>query len=209
MKYIHLLFFIFLCILVLGISCNKPTYTSPKPKGYFRIDLPKHTYQTLDTSALPFTCDYATISTYTFKDTAGCTWIHLAYPQQHAVLEMTYFPVHGNLRELMVNDERFVKFHYQKADDVEESWIQDPDAHIYGKIFDIQGKEVACPLQFWISDSANHYLRTSLYFNFSPNNDSLRPVIDYIREDVMQMINTFKWKENEKNIENKIDSTLL
>jgi len=37
-------------------------------------------------------------------------------------------------------------------------------------------------------------LRSSLYFDFTPNNDSLQPVIQYLREDMMQMINTFEWK---------------
>ena len=176
------------------VSCDNPEYASPKPKGYFRIDLPEHSYRKLDTARIPFTCDYATIAEYSAKDTAGNIWIHITYPQQHAALEMTYLPVRDNLRQLMLNDEKFVEFHFQKADDVEDSYIYDKDAELYGKIFDIQGKEVACPLQFWLTDSTEHYLRASLYFNFAPNNDSLQPVIDYIREDVMRMIETFEWK---------------
>lgn len=176
------------------VSCENPEYASPKPKGYFRIDLPAHAYQKFDTPQLPFTFDYAEIANFTTKDTAGSVWIHLNYPQQHAALEMTYLPVHNNLRELMMNDEKFVEFHFQKADDVVDSYIFDADAELYGKIFDIKGKEVACPLQFWLTDSTEHYLRASLYFNFAPNNDSLQPVIDYIREDVMQLIGSFKWK---------------
>jgi hypothetical protein len=54
---------------------------------------------------------------------------------------------------------------------------------------------VACPFQFWLTDSVRHYLRSSLYFNCVPENDSLRPVIDYIREDAMAMINSFQWKK--------------
>ena len=180
------------------VSCDSPEYASPKPKGYFRIDLPEHSYRKLDTTRLPFTCDYATIAEYSAKDTAGSIWIHITYPQQHAALEMTYLPVRDNLRQLMLNDEKFVEFHFQKADDVEDSYIYDKDAELYGKIFDIKGKEVACPLQFWLTDSTEHYLRASLYFNFAPNNDSLQPVIDYIREDVMRMIETFEWKNKHR-----------
>ena len=180
------------------IRCDNPEYASPKPKGYFRIDLPEHSYQKLDTARLPFTCDYATIAEYSSKDTAGSIWIHITYPQQHAALEMTYLPVRDDLRQLMLNDEKFVEFHFQKADDVEDSYIYDKDAGLYGKIFDIKGKEVACPLQFWLTDSTEHYLRASLYFNFAPNNDSLQPVIDYIREDVMRMIETFEWKNKHR-----------
>lgn len=181
------------------VSCNGPEYASPKPKGYFRIDLPEHSYQTFDTPKLPFTFDYADIANFTTKDTNGCIWIHLNYPHQHAALEMTYLPVRNNLRELMMNDEKFVEFHFQKADDVVDSYIYDSEEEVYGKVFDIKGKEVACPLQFWLTDSTEHYLRASLYFNFAPNNDSLQPVIDYIREDVMQLIGSFKWKNKRNN----------
>ena len=80
------------------VSCDNPEYASPKPKGYFRIDLPEHSYRKLDTARIPFTCDYATIAEYSAKDTAGNIWIHITYPQQHAALEMTYLPVRDNLR---------------------------------------------------------------------------------------------------------------
>lgn len=179
---------------VLAVGCDSPEYASPKPKGYFRIDLPEHSYQKFDVQKLPFTFDYAEIANFTTQDTNGCVWIHLNYPQQHAALEMTYLPVRNNLRELMMNDEKFVEFHFQKADDVVDSYIYDSEEELYGKVFDIKGKDVACPLQFWLTDSTEHYLRASLYFNFAPNNDSLQPVIDYIREDVMRLVGSFKWK---------------
>lgn len=184
----------FVVAAVFAVGCEGPEYASPKPKGYFRIDLPEHSYQEFDVQELPFTFDYAETANFTTQDTNGCVWIHLNYPQQHAALEMTYLPVRDNLRELMMNDEKFVEFHFQKADDVVDSYIFDKEAEVYGKIFDIKGKEVACPLQFWLTDSTEHYLRASLYFNFAPNNDSLQPVIDYIREDVMQLVSSFKWK---------------
>jgi len=53
---------------------------------------------------------------------------------------------------------------------------------------------VATPISFWLTDSSNHYLRGALYFNNPPNNDSLQPVIEYIREDILEMINGFEWK---------------
>lgn len=188
------------CCIVVGIlwsvfACQEKKAEVPKPKGYFRIDLPPHSYQVFDTSALPFQFQYSQSAFYTIEDKGeGIQWIHLYYPQQQAVLEMTYLPVDTNLPRLMENDEEFVGLHYSMASDVEESFIQDDSAKLYGKLFDIAGKNVACPLQFWLTDKTHHYLRTSLYFNFTPNNDSIQPVIEYIREDVMKMIETFEWR---------------
>lgn len=181
----------------LGMACtHKHDPVAPKPMGYFRIDLPKHQYQKTDTS-LPFTFDrsvYSQIIITPKKD--GSCWIDLNYPSLNAAFKFTYFPLEkvDSLRNYLMRENNMVKFHYQKADDVEYSIIQDKDNHIWGQIYDIEGKEVATPLQFWMTDSARHFLRATLYFNFTPNNDSLQPVIQYLREDAMQLLNTFAWK---------------
>lgn len=187
------------CLMIISLlamtACKEKTVDMPKPKGYFRLDLPQHAYQSFDTTILPFKFQYSQSSNYTIEEKeGGIKWIHINYPGQQATLEMTYIPINNNLNRLMENDEEFVGLHYSMATDIEESFIQDDTARLFGKLFDISGKDVACPLQFWLSDSTNHYLRTSLYFNFSPNNDSIQPVIEYIREDVMKIIETFEWK---------------
>lgn len=164
--------------------------------GYFRLDLPEHQYRKTDTT-LPFTFDQSIYSQLIIKPQKdGSCWIDLNYPTLNAILKFTYFPLQNadSLRSYLVRENNMVKFHYQKADDVEYSIIQDKDDHIWGQIYDIEGKEVATPFQFWMTDSAHHFLRASLYFNFTPNNDSLQPVIQYLRDDAMKVINTFAWK---------------
>ena len=37
-------------------------------------------------------------------------------------------------------------------------------------------------------------MRGALYFNTKVANDSLAPAIDYMKKDIMQMINTLQWK---------------
>lgn len=184
----------FLCCL-LFISCiKKEENISPKPRGFFRIDVPPHEYQPLDTT-LPFTFNYSKHAVCTFEDKdSGRYWINISYPQYNVALKMSYLTLHNDLRDMVIAEEKMVKFHYVKADDVEFSMVEDPEAHLYGKIYDIKGRDVACPLQFWLTDSVKHYLRSSLYFNCVPENDSLQPVIEYIREDAMEMINSFNWK---------------
>ena len=99
-----------------------------------------------------------------------------------------------SLRKLMVSEDKMVKFHYQKADDVQYSMIRDPESRMWGQTYEIYGKDVATPLQFWITDSVNRFVRAALYFDGTPNNDSLQPVIQYLKEDAMHLINTFAWK---------------
>ena len=183
-----------LCVTV--ASCRHRDVPTPKPVGYFRIDLPERQYQHTDTT-LPFTfeqSDQAVLSIRNQKD--GICWIDMSYPELNAAFKLTCIPVPkaDSLRNLMIREEKMVKFHYQKADDVEFSVIRDPEARLWGRFYDIEGKEVATPIIFWMTDSTHYFLRGTLYFNFTPNNDSLQPVIDYLREDFMQFTNTFKWK---------------
>ncbi|MDR2979769.1 MAG: hypothetical protein LBV02_04950 [Bacteroidales bacterium] len=180
-------------------SCIKQeeNYT-PKPKGYFRIELPKHEYVQMDTdSMLPFLLQHSRHAEVNVESKeAGMYWLNVDYPSLNAQINMTYIPLHGDLRELAVAEEKMMAFHIEhgKVDDILEDYIYDPNHRIYGKIFTIEGKTAATPLTFWATDSADHFLRAALYFNFAPNNDSLKPVIDYLKDDVLEMINTLEWK---------------
>ena len=83
--------------------------------------------------------------------------------------------------------------HSIKADDIIESRISYPKNHVYGIIYDITGN-AASSVNFFVTDSLQHFLNGSLYFRVSPNADSLAPLIDYFRKDIMHMLETLKWK---------------
>jgi gliding motility-associated lipoprotein GldD len=190
-------------------SCKPKALPEPKPMGYFRIDLPDHKYKPLDASETsynkqtdiavfpPFTCEqsvYATSSLEVQPD--HCLWMNITYPELNASLRFTCITVKNadSLRNLMIREDKMVKFHYQMVDDVQYSVIKDPEAHIWGQAYEIYGKEVATPFQFWLTDSVHNFVRATLYFDSAPNNDSLQPVIQYLKEDAMHLINTFAWK---------------
>lgn len=84
--------------------------------------------------------------------------------------------------------------HIPKADAIEDSLVYRPEAHVYGLLYDIEGSKAASSCQFFVTDSSSHFLRGALYFNTSPNNDSLSPVIGFIRKDILHLLETFRWK---------------
>jgi gliding motility-associated lipoprotein GldD len=191
------------------VSCKPKALPEPKPMGYFRIDLPDHKYKPLDASETspdkqadivvfpPFTCEQSVYATSTLEvQPDHCLWMNLTYPELNASLRFTCITVKNadSLRNLMIREDKMVKFHYQMADDVQYSVIKDPEAHIWGQAYEIYGKEVATPFQFWLTDSVHNFVRATLYFDSAPNNDSLQPVIQYLKEDAMHLINTFAWK---------------
>jgi gliding motility-associated lipoprotein GldD len=87
-----------------------------------------------------------------------------------------------------------VKNHITKADAINEQLINDSEKRIFGIFYDLKGN-TASAVQFYVTDSTKHYLRGSLYFEAEPNADSLAPVIEFFREDVIHLIETLKWKE--------------
>ena len=192
----HRLYYLLLGMLLMLSACRQTNPEAPKPLGYFRLDLPERQYSRVDTT-LPFTFEQSDRTKLVITQHAqGNCWVDIDYPDLNATLKMTCLtiPTPDSLRSLIYSEEKMVKFHYQKADDVEYSVVRDVDAHLWGQIYDIKGKEVATPFQFWLTDSTRHFVRATLYFNFTPNNDSLQPVIDYLREDALHYINTFEWK---------------
>lgn len=178
-------------------SCinDEDEFYNPKPRGYFRIDLPKHEYQKFD-SVYPYSFQYSkhAILMPDNSPEAEPYWINILYPDYNATIYISHKIVKNNLSKYTEDARTFANKHIPKADDLIELEIYDPKSKVYGKIYHIEGSGVASTCQFWVTDSIKHFVRGSLYFNQSPNNDSLAPVIKYLRDDVLKMMNTFEWK---------------
>ena len=204
MKKIAIYVCISLIISVLLIYCSSDGLLSdeapqPKPRGYFRLDLPDHRYQTLDTTALPFTFEYSQYARFEIGDRNDSMMkMRVFYPAQNASFDMCYYPVRdsANFVELMQLDQQFVNMHKAVADGLAPKDLRELSAKpdVSGLFYDIKGKNVACPLHYWFTDQTRHFVHSTLYFSFTPNNDSVQPVIDYLRQDALKMVQTFEWK---------------
>ena len=65
---------------------------------------------------------------------------------------------------------------------------------VYGIIYDLRGN-TATAVQFFVTDSSSNFLRGSLYFDTEPDADSLAPVVDFFREDIIHLIESLKWEK--------------
>jgi gliding motility-associated lipoprotein GldD len=183
---------IFLVLLL--ASCN--TDYTPKPRGYFRIDLPKHEYRTFD-KAFPYTFEYPVYAEVVPDSTrmAEPYWVNVTYPRFRAQLHLSYKPVRRNLAGYLEDSRTLVNKHIQKANAITQQEYLDTANRVFGLTYDIKGTDAASPFQFYLTDSTTHFVRGALYFDVVPNNDSLGPVIAFLREDVEHMIATFRWKK--------------
>jgi gliding motility-associated lipoprotein GldD len=173
----------------------------PKPRGHFRIDLPARKYVLFNEPAekqinLPLSFEYPAYGRLSFQGEHGMNpgWFNIEFPAYKAKIYLTYKDVRGDLDSLL--DQSYdlnVKYHVSKADAIKEQEIISRENKVYGILYDLKGN-TASAVEFYVTDSLSHYLRGSLYFSSEPNADSLAPVIDFFREDIMHLIETLKWK---------------
>jgi gliding motility-associated lipoprotein GldD len=181
-------------LIVLLFSCENNYY--PKPRGYIRIDLPEKAYQTFDTN-YPYTFSYplyATIEPNTLQG-ADPYWIDINFRKFKGKLHISYKTINNNLAEYIEDSRTMVMKHIPKSSGIENTMFENSDRRVYGLAYRISGVNAASPFQFYLTDSTHHFVRGALYFNVVPNNDSLSPVIEFLKADIQYLIETFAWKE--------------
>jgi len=190
-------FLVGLTILVFLSACKH--HFTPKPKGYFRISFPKHKYKTLE-DIYPYTFDvpdYVTVAVDKQLN-AEPYWINLDYPLYNGKIHISYKKIEDNLNMVIEDSRKLAYKHSIKADAIGEKLFIKPDKKVYGILYDIKGN-AASSVQFFLTDSIKNFLRGALYFNSVPNKDSLAPVISFVKEDVIHLMETFEWKEIPKH----------
>ncbi|MDE3185435.1 MAG: hypothetical protein KGM16_18630 [Bacteroidota bacterium] len=199
------------------ISCNS-NYTSKK-EGYFKIDFPKKQYTTFNEPGYPYTFEYpvyariAKDSSYFAEGAKNPYWINIEFPSFNGTIFVSYKKIGGtsvykeknpdgityrdsvgvNDFHKMVDDSYNLTYKNDvKAYSIEDSVMHTPN-DITGVFFKVSGN-VATAKQFFLTDTTRHFLRGALYFDATPNEDSLRPVNAFLQQDMKHLINTLKWK---------------
>lgn len=178
------------------MACNS-IYT-PKPRGYFKIDFPAHQYQSFAKTSYPYAFEFP-VYAEVVQDTSffdakppNPYWVNINFPQFHARIYMSYYPIGSMSFEKLRDDAYKMSYkHSLKATSIEDSAMKTP-LGISGIFFDVGGN-AATAKQFFVTDSTKHFLRGALYFDATPNEDSLGIVNNFLQEDMRHLINTFKW----------------
>ena len=183
--------------LIFLIACN--TTFTPKPRGYFKTNLPAHEYQSFDQPDYPYKFEYPKYAAI-IKDTSffedkpeNPWWINIDFPGFNSRIYISYKSLPANDFNKMVNDAYNLTYkHSLKASFIDDSLFRTGN-NVAGVMFKVGGN-AATASQFYLTDSIHHFLRGALYFDAPPNEDSLKPVNDFILEDLKHLINTFQWK---------------
>ena len=160
-----------------------------------KVEYPERSYTQFDTNA-PFSFaypEYAEVVQDTSPN-AEKYWYNIIFQPFDATIYLSYKKVQNNLDEFFEDSRTLAYRHTIKAEAIDESVIRQPEDNVYGLLYDLSGN-TASSLQFFVTDSSDHFLRGSLYFNTTPKKDSLAPIVKFIRKDVVHMLETFEWEK--------------
>jgi gliding motility-associated lipoprotein GldD len=121
-------------------------------------------------------------------------WINIAYPSLNARIYCSYLPVTGNKFAEAERETLSLLSRQSKAERVTKKIYENPGEKIYASLFVLEGEAVS-PVQFILTDSVSRFFRGALYYEMRPNADSLAPVTHYLKQDIIELIQTFRWKD--------------
>ncbi len=189
---------VLLCSLSLT-SCHGD-YT-PRPKAYPRVIFPEKKYELYAPKECPFKFEkpvYASAvrdtNYFETKLQNNQCWLNLYFNSLNGVLNLTYKNI-GDTQKLerLIEDAHKLAFkHTKKADYIDEIRINNLHGAC-GLLYDLGG-DAASNVQFFVTDSAHHFVRGALYFYNTPNADSMAPVLSFVKEDLNHLLKTFEWK---------------
>ncbi len=187
----------FSLLLMLWSACDEDTYI-PKPRGYYKIVFPEKKYQEFYMTGYPYSFEYPTYANIE-KDTMfferkaeNPWWINVNFPELGGKIFVSYKTIspQQTLAKLLEDTYQMSYYHTKKADFINDSVFHIGNVH--GASYDVGGN-AASAFQFYATDSIHHFLRGALYFDTTPNVDSLKPVNAFLRADIMHLIQTLKW----------------
>lgn len=184
---------------VLFMCACRPKVTTPKPLGYYRIELPaRHQYHDFDSAGFPFSFRYPVYATITqdsalIREEHAPYWIDVTFPDLNAKIYLSYKQISASEPlDKLINESYKLSFsHDVKADYIRAPAIRTRNG-LQGVYYQVGGN-AASAYQFFITDERNNFVRGSLYFDVTPNVDSLKPAIDFLKQDLDTLIQSFRF----------------
>ena len=191
-------FFPLAFLMLLCLACESNWL--PKPPGYNRIELPRHEYQRLE-QGYPYQLDFSTHSRVE-ADSFNLDekeWINLNYKEFGAKVHLTYKKIDQSTDFKTLSNDAFnlTAKHQIKAYGIEEAILLTPNGYS-AVVAELTG-EVPTQFQFFVTDSTSNFLRGAVYFNSALKNDSLAPIIEYIKIDMAHLINSVNFEKKGVN----------
>jgi gliding motility-associated lipoprotein GldD len=196
---------LFFALPILFFSCQQEPIYYPKPRSFPKFTLPQRTYSNFDVQYCNFSFQYPDYmkfeqdTLFINQNTKHACWFNLHMPALNADIHFTYTDISGDslskkIFKVYRDAYKMSEEHNPKSSLTEDLTINKKNKKVFGVLYNIEGY-VASPFQFVLTDSSQHALRASLYFRNRPNPDSLLPIIEFVKTDMMNILNSFEWKQ--------------
>ncbi len=181
-------------LLISFCSCKQQSAPYPRPLGFHRIDLPQTSeYNSFNSDICPFSFEYPKEGEISKQSDDSC-WVDIYFPVYDCKWHITYRNISSskNARFAHQEEHRGLIFkHGKQASNIQTSEIAADNG--YGTLYEVYGN-VGTPAQFFYGDSLDqHVVMTSFYFNTATKNDSLLPIINYMKKELIHMVETIEW----------------
>tara|TARA_B100000029_G_scaffold290353_1_gene283955 strand:- start:1075 stop:1653 length:579 start_codon:yes stop_codon:yes gene_type:complete len=189
-------FLIYLCCIIF-FGCDN--YLMPKQSAYLRLDYSLPEYKVIDSNQFPFIFEtnniLSNVSEIAF-DNESIDFI-IKYDELNGQINLQYQKLDSKekLDTYILDLKKTIETHSIMANSVRIKDYVSEKNKIYGRIFDLSGN-VASPYQFYLTDNRSNIIAGFVYFNIKPNYDSILPAINYIENDIINLIESFSWKKN-------------
>lgn len=177
--------------IVLFSSCAEDA--KPRPKAFLALDYPEPQYEAVYMDC-PFVFEVNTMAEVTDSRSNRPCWKNIVYRSMKGEIFITYSPIDNNLDSLLMDAQKLPLQHTIKADAIEGDIYTNEIHNTYGMFYEVAG-DAASQAQFYITDSINHFLTGSVYFQAQPNFDSILPAAAYLKEDIRHLMETVRWKK--------------
>ncbi|GGE40647.1 gliding motility lipoprotein GldD [Psychroflexus planctonicus] len=185
---------IYLSLLFVGLilACNNKEF-QPKPDAQLALTYDQASYKFLDIENCPFQFEMNSSARLKKPKSPKECWTNVYYPKQKATIFITYNSIENNLDDYLRDAQKLPLKHSIKAEKIEASQYQNPKQNTYGTFYEVEG-DAASQAQFYLTDSIQHFLTGSIYFEAAPNYDSILPAAEYLKKDIRHIMETLSWK---------------
>lgn len=180
---------------LLDLACSStPPAPLPRPMGYPRLDLPSDFgYDAFEEPGCSYSFTYPDFAQVSKFRSDSC-WVDIYFPPFDCTWHITYREPDKIAmdRAFSLEEHRSLIYkHSKKASNIVNSPLAHPNG--YGNFYEVYGN-VGTPAQVFFSDSTDtQIVMTSFYYNRSIQSDSLQPVSEFMKQELLKMVESIQW----------------
>tara|TARA_S200000501_G_scaffold257359_1_gene241128 strand:+ start:15656 stop:16228 length:573 start_codon:yes stop_codon:yes gene_type:complete len=164
----------------------------PKQSAFLRIEFPEPNYIATKEIKLPIDFYY----NLSAVDVSVINSKQLSFNYANMKMSIDLFlkkmietnDLENNFRDFSL----ILETHSKKSNGIFVREYEDVNNSVYAKIFELRG-DVASPIQFYLTDSTSNFIYGSLNLKFKPKYDSIYPTIQYVKNDILVLIESLNW----------------